>query len=508
MCPNCTEMRYLFLSSLLALGLTASSQIPDYVPSDGLVAWWNMNGNGEDSGPFQINPVNNGYFSGADRFGNATGAFNSNETHINYGMHPEIQNESFSFAAWINPPLTWAHKTIMGHHNDGDGGATLGLFPDNRVKLHTNHWEDEGLASSEPLNAYTWTHLVGTYSQGVLSLYIDGQLYIELEGIESPNSNGENFEVGRWAGGATQYFNGLIDDVGIWNRRLDVSEILELYQSAPLVIGCTDSLACNFMPEANHDDGSCIDCSLFEERCGPGTMWDESVQLCVVANPSDTDFDSCVGMIDLLDLLSVFGTCNETPWTCGDPLEYQGYDYETVQIGEQCWFAENLRAELYQNGDAIPSALSDSLWSEVGATGAFTWPSHDNATEDLFGKLYNGWVVLDSRGVCPNGWEVPTSFQLTLLMNNFSDFASAGEALKDDVWWNGSNISGFTARPAGAQSYLNAGFIVGFGSGARMWGTSSAPSLPHLHFSPSHAQIDGNWDNNYGMSIRCIQDSE
>ena len=23
------------------------------------------------------------------------------------------------------------------------------------------------------------------------------------------------------------------------------------------------------------------------------------------------------------------------------PLEYQGYDYETVQIGEQCWFAEN-----------------------------------------------------------------------------------------------------------------------------------------------------------------------
>ena len=33
------------------------------------------------------------------------------------------------------------------------------------------------------------------------------------------------------------------------------------------------------------------------------------------------------------------------PWACGDPLEYQGYDYATVQI--QCWFAENLRAENY-----------------------------------------------------------------------------------------------------------------------------------------------------------------
>ena len=56
-------------------------------------------------------------------------------------------------------------------------------------------------------------------------------------------------------------------------------------------------------------------------------------------------------MTDLLDLLSAFGTCNEIPWSCGDPLEYQGYDYETVQIGEQCWFAENLRAANYANGE-------------------------------------------------------------------------------------------------------------------------------------------------------------
>ena len=41
------------------------------------------------------------------------------------------------------------------------------------------------------------------------------------------------------------------------------------------------------------------------------------------------------------------------------PTEYQGYDYETVQIGEQCWFAENLRSENYLNGDAILSSLSE-----------------------------------------------------------------------------------------------------------------------------------------------------
>ena len=120
------------------------------------------------------------------------------------------------------------------------------------------------------------------------------------------------------------------------------------------------------MPEANLDDGSCIDCALFEERCGPGTMWDESVQLCVVANPSDTDFDGCVSMTDLLDLLTVFGTCNEIPsWLCGDPLEYQGYDYGAVQIGEQCWFAENPEMNFYLNGDAVAANLNESDWSEA-----------------------------------------------------------------------------------------------------------------------------------------------
>ena len=29
--------------------------------------------------------------------------------------------------------------------------------------------------------------------------------------------------------------------------------------------------------------------------------------------------------------------------TCGDDIEHEGYDYSTVQIGDQCWFRENCR---------------------------------------------------------------------------------------------------------------------------------------------------------------------
>jgi uncharacterized protein (TIGR02145 family) len=507
-------MRYLVLSSLLALGLTASSQVPDYVPTDGLVAWWDMNGDGEDSGPFQINPVNNGYSSGVDRFGNATGAFNSHDRHINYGVHPEIQNESFSFAAWINPttPSGAAHKTFMGYHNDTEGGATLGLVPNNRVKFHTNHWENEGLISSEPIIAGTWAHLVGTYSQGVLSLYIDGQLDIELEGIESPNSNNENFEVGRWTGGDSQYFNGLIDDVGVWNRRLDVDEIIGLYAAEVPVYGCVDTASCNFNPESNLDDGSC-EYGCF--NCGPGTIWDDDSQLCIVANPSDTDFDGCVSMTDLLDLLTVFGTCNEIPWSCGDPLEYQDYDYETVQIGEQCWFAENLRTSTYRSGETI------ALWDYEGEVvdpgiGHYTYKDLNPDNVDEFGLLYT-WHTTSS--VCPSGWHVPLveEFELLLEYASQSGFSSnTPEALQSTSYWPsglGVDAFGFNALPGGERTpwgnLAPEDFEHGFWW---MSDSSEAPNVFHLSMSGDASENFlgiGSCDNpDDAMSIRCIQDSE
>ena len=94
----------------------------------------------------------------------------------------------------------------------------------------------------------------------------------------------------------------------------EVASIESQCETIVQVLGCTDPAACNFMPAATLDDGSCIACSVFEERCGQGTLWDEDSQTCIVANPSDTDFDGCVSMTDLLDLLTVFGTCADQPF--------------------------------------------------------------------------------------------------------------------------------------------------------------------------------------------------
>ena len=45
--------------------------------------------------------------------------------------------------------------------------------------------------------------------------------------------------------------------------------------------------------------------------CGPGTVVDADTGLCVVENPADINFDGCVQLEDLLDLLSAYGLCYE-----------------------------------------------------------------------------------------------------------------------------------------------------------------------------------------------------
>ena len=106
---------------------------------------------------------------------------------------------------------------------------------------------------------------------------------------------------------------------------------------AVYVGGCLDSLACNYDPLANSDDGSCVSCELIATYCGEGTVWDSTLQECVtdltfptapcgegtvwdpvneeciIAIPADLNYDGCVTVADLLELLTVHGTCPPIP---------------------------------------------------------------------------------------------------------------------------------------------------------------------------------------------------
>ena len=266
------------------------------------------------------------------------------------------------------------------------------------------------------------------------------------------------------------------------------------------------------------------------EVCGPGTVWDEDTQACIVAYPSDSNFDGCVQLNDLLDLLTAYGLCQvvQAPFSCGEPVSYQGYDYATVSIGEQCWFAENLRCENYENGDAIPAGLGDSEWSSTTSGAVAVYGENevcDHLSPDIdacdpsqslseYGRLYNWYSVDDTRGLCPSGWHVPTDGDWTGIADFLGGESVAGGQMKSDYGWydggNGTNSTGFSGLPGGLRN-PNENFALAFSfAGADGYWWSSTPSVSTAYarlLFPYEDYVDRNdYDRHSGFSVRCIKD--
>ena len=88
-------------------------------------------------------------------------------------------------------------------------------------------------------------------------------------------------------------------------------------------------------------------------------------------------------------------------------LNYLGRDYKLVEIGNQCWFSENLASGQYANGDTIPYGTSGSTWPSISQP---KWGVLGDSLElaEEYGYLYNHVAASDERNICPTGWRVPS----------------------------------------------------------------------------------------------------
>jgi len=200
--------------------------------------------------------------------------------------------------------------------------------------------------------------------------------------------------------------------------------------------------------------------------------------------------------------------------TYGTVTDIDGNIYKTIKIGDQVWMAENLRTTHYRNGDAIPNVTEDSIWGGL-ETGAYC---NYNNTEDLdtiatYGRLYNWYVVNDSRGLAPKGWHVPDINDWLILIDYLGGDTIASNKLKEvgDLHWadpfESTNSSGFTALPAGgrylSKSTNDMGFYTEYWA-MPQYNTTSAPFL-YLFFFDSKVWKGINFKVN-GYSVRCIKD--
>jgi uncharacterized protein (TIGR02145 family) len=107
-----------------------------------------------------------------------------------------------------------------------------------------------------------------------------------------------------------------------------------------------------------------------------------------------------------------FGTAygNELTFTAASAntvVDIDGNVYPAVTLGTQTWMAANLRTTHYQNGDAIPYGNGSYDWVN-NTGGAYSFPNGDSTNNAKYGKLYDAFVVNDTRNACPVGWHVAT----------------------------------------------------------------------------------------------------
>jgi len=112
----------------------------------------------------------------------------------------------------------------------------------------------------------------------------------------------------------------------------------------------------------------------------------------------------------------------------------EGKSYSVVEIGTDCWMAENLATTKYRNGDVIESGIAPEGWT-AATVGAVVSVNGDSANDGTYGKLYNGLAIFDARGLCPEGWHPGTLAEWDTLIASQGGEALAGGALRTVMGW-------------------------------------------------------------------------
>ena len=189
---------------------------------------------------------------------------------------------------------------------------------------------------------------------------------------------------------------------------------------------------------------------------------------------------------------------------------------QTVTIGTQVWMNKNLDVATFRNGDSIPHSKTDQEWKKAGESKQPAWCYYDNdpANGAKYGKLYNWYAVIDSRGLAPVGYHIPSKEEWELLIDNLGGNKTAGNKLISSIGWNnnrnGTNVSGFNGLPGGRRYTYESDIKFELEGNCSFWWSSSGHSPDHSWFWPiDDGEIILYWNYCFranGLSVRSIKD--
>ena len=253
-------MKKILLCILFAhISTLGFSQVPSYVPANGLVAYYPLDGNGNDLSGNSNTLVPNGLLSYTqNNLGNPNSSChfpNGNDYFLtpssSWSLINNFPQGSVSFWVKIDSQYVSGHYFGIGNsfivkQKHGVGEDLFFGMQDGTTKIRmqlTGVFPAPGgidIIGNTSLIPNSWYHVIGTWNGVQHSLYVNGIIDGQIN-----NSNGisnrplpDYFSIGSilYAGNGTTSFPsgayGAMDDIGIWNRALTDCEIQNLYNSS------------------------------------------------------------------------------------------------------------------------------------------------------------------------------------------------------------------------------------------------------------------------------------
>ena len=241
---------------LFLIGINVlAAQVPSYVPSDGLIGYWPFNGNANNENGNGNNGTVNGATLIADRFGslNSSYSFNGTSSTIDYSNQIIPSNQSFTISIW-----TFVNNNDLQeffHQNVWPNAFYLGI---NNGNLRCgDNWQDTGVS----IENNSWIHLVIVRNfQNNVTIYKNGIVVATKSSDISLGGNPTDpLILGRQYPTNTEFLNGNLDDIGIWNRAITQEEITGLYNAVLSTNNVTKTNAISIYPNPASDHIT-IDC--------------------------------------------------------------------------------------------------------------------------------------------------------------------------------------------------------------------------------------------------------
>ena len=241
------KLKSILLTALATISLATATmaQVPNYVPTNGLVGWWPFNGNANDESGNGNNGTVNGATLSIDRFGQSNKAYDFNGTSNFIQMAPisALNNLSeLTISTWVkiegqntntNCNLGCTQFIVNRGADFSSNNLRLGYGQGNQ-KFGTGISNSNSVFSTQTFSIpfQNWINVVWVKTTTQQQMFINGQLSnsTTFSGLVPASSDVVYFGYNP-VSAFPYYLNGKLDDIGIWDRALTQQEITDLFNA-------------------------------------------------------------------------------------------------------------------------------------------------------------------------------------------------------------------------------------------------------------------------------------